>query len=131
MCESRKAEVTLAVVQAVVVNVVDNEMVRGASDLAVHFDAFAGFFSNGVVVLRCTFRKPGKLAQARVVFGIDNGELSAGQRYEAWPMVLSAGDSRRIKVWALIEKGADIPLTFRTFFLPTDKSSPAGARGKG
>ena len=69
-----EAEVTLSVVPAVMVDVVDYEMIGGVEDLAVHFDAFAVFFSNGVVVLRCSFRKPGILAQARIVFGIDNSE---------------------------------------------------------
>jgi len=87
------AEVLLPVIQAVVVNVVNDQMVRGVEDFAVHFDAFAVFFASGVVIFRRTFRKPGILAQARVVFGIDNGELSAGQRYQAWGVVPGAGCS--------------------------------------
>ncbi len=72
--EGAGAQVTLAVIQAVVVNMVNHEMVRGVGDLAVHFDAFAVFFSNGVVIVRGAFRKPGILADARVVFGIDDGK---------------------------------------------------------
>jgi hypothetical protein len=72
--EGAKPKITLAVVQAVVVNVVDYEMVGGIEDLAVHFDAFAVFFSHGVVIVVCAFCEPGKMAEAWVVFGIDDGE---------------------------------------------------------
>ena len=71
------------VVEAVVIDVVDYEMVRGVGDLAVHFDAFAVFFSNGVVIIFSAFGEPGILAEDGVVFGIDDGELAAGKRYEA------------------------------------------------
>ena len=91
MGESRKAKVAIAVVQAVVVNVVNDEMVGGVGDLAVHFDAFAGFFSNSVVILISAFGEPGMLAQDGVVFGVDAGELAAGERYEARCAVLGFG----------------------------------------
>ncbi len=74
MCEGRKAKITRAVVQAVVVDVVDDEMVGGVCDLAVHFDAFAVFFSNGVVIFISAFGEPSVLAQAGIVFGIYDGE---------------------------------------------------------
>jgi len=89
--ESCKAKITPAVVQAVVVDVVNDEMVGGVGDLAVHFDAFAVFFSNGVVILRGAFDEPGILAQVRIVFGANGGELAAGERYEARGAVLSFG----------------------------------------
>jgi len=72
--ESCKAKITPAVVQAVVVDVVNDEMVRGVGDLAVHFYAFAVFFSNGVVILGGAFGEPGVLTQAGIVFGIYDGE---------------------------------------------------------
>ena len=91
--EGVQPKVFFSVVQAVMVNVVNNQMVRGVGNLAVHFDALAVFFSNGVAILMRTFCKPGVSAQARVVFGIDDGELSAGQRYQAWRLVLGIGGS--------------------------------------
>lgn len=75
------------------VNVVHDQMVRGIKDLTVHFDALAVFFSNGVVIIRPAFCKPGILAEARVVFGIDDGELAAGQWYQTWRVVPGAGGS--------------------------------------
>ena len=91
MGESCKAKITPAVVQAVVVNVVNDEMVGGVSDLPVHFDAFAIFFSNSVVIFISAFGEPGILAQDGVVFGFDDGELAAGERYEARCAVLGFG----------------------------------------
>ena len=91
MGESCKAKVAVAVVQAVVVDVVNDEMVGGVGDLAVHFDAFAVFFSNGVVIIRGAFGEPGILAEDGVVFGVDDGELAAGKRYEARCAVLGFG----------------------------------------
>jgi len=89
--EGCKAKITPAVVQAVVVDVVNDEMVGGVGDLAVHFYAFAVFFSNGVVIFISAFHKPGILAQDGVVFGIDDGEFPLGQRYEAGGAVLGFG----------------------------------------
>jgi len=57
-----------------VVDVVNDEMVRSVGDLAVHFYAFAFFFSNGVVILISAFGEPGVLTQAGIVFGIYDGE---------------------------------------------------------
>jgi len=74
-----------------VVDVVNDEMVGGVGDLAVHFDAFAVFFSNGVVIFRCAFGEPGVLAEERIVFGVNDGELAAGERYEARCAVLGFG----------------------------------------
>ena len=88
MSEGCIAEVGVAVVQAVVVDVVNDEMVGGVGDLAVHFYAFAIFFSNGVVIFISAFDEPGILAQDGVVFGVDDGELAAGKRYEAGGVVL-------------------------------------------
>jgi len=85
------AEVGVAVVQAVVVDVVNDEMVGDVGDLAVHFDAFAVFFSNGVVIFISAFGEPGILAQDGIVFGVDDGELAAGERYEARGAVLGFG----------------------------------------
>ena len=76
--ECAEAEVALSVVEAIVVDVVDDEMVGGVGDLAVHFDAFAVLFSNGVVGLVGSFCKPGESGESRVVFGVDEGELTAG-----------------------------------------------------
>jgi len=79
------------VVQAVVVDVVNDEMVGGVEDLAVHFDAFSVFFSHGVVCSLATFCKPGEFAEAGIVFGIDYGEFSAGEGYEAGGVVFGVG----------------------------------------
>lgn len=93
MSESCKAKITPAVVQAVVVDVVNDEMVGGVGDLAVHFYAFAVFFSNGVVIFISAFGEPDILAEERIVFGIDDGELAACERYHAWHIVPGVGNS--------------------------------------
>ncbi len=49
----------------------------------MHFDAFAIILADGVVFVTGTFREPGEPAETGVVVGIDYGELSAGERYEA------------------------------------------------
>jgi len=73
------------------VYVVNDEVVGGVGYLAVHFDAFAVLFANGVVVFRGAFSEPGILAQLGIVFGIDDCELAAGERYEAGCVILVAG----------------------------------------
>ena len=72
--EGSIAEVVVAVIQAVVVDMVDDEMVGGVGDLTVHFDAFAVFFSNGIVIIFSAFGEPGILAEDGVVFGVNDGE---------------------------------------------------------
>ena len=89
--EGANAKVFISIVQAVMVNMVNGQMVRGVGDLAVHFNALAVFFSNGVVILICSLGKPGVSAQAVVIFGIDDGEKSACQRYQAWRAAFCAG----------------------------------------
>jgi len=71
----------------------NDEMVGGVGDLTVHFDAFAVFFSNCVVILRGAFSEPGVLAEERIVFGVNDGELAAGKRYEAGGGVFGIGKS--------------------------------------
>ena len=83
----------LLVVQAVMVNVVDYEMVGCVFDLAVHLDAFAFLFANGVVCFVGIFCKPGKFAELGVVFSVYDGELAAGQRYDTWFVVFGVGGS--------------------------------------
>lgn len=87
------AQVFISIVQAVVVNMINDQMVRGVGDLAVHFNALAVFFSHGVVILIRTFCKPGISAQAVVIFGIDDSELATGQRYQAGRSVPGVGGS--------------------------------------
>ena len=70
------------------VDVVNDEMVGGVGDLAVHFDAFAVFFSRGVECSIGTLCKPGELAHVRIVIGIDDGEFSASEWYKARGAVL-------------------------------------------
>ena len=73
------------------VDVVDYEMVGGVEDLAVHFDAFSVLFSDGVIVLRGAFGEPGILAEAGIVFGIDDGEQATGERYESGGVIFGVG----------------------------------------
>ena len=60
------------------VDVVDDQMVRGVHDFVVHFDALAVFLSNGIAILIRTFGEPSILAQAGVVFGINDGKARTG-----------------------------------------------------
>lgn len=110
---------------------VDDQMVRGVHDFTVHFDTFAVFFSNGVAILIRTFGEPCILAQPRVVFGVDDGELSAGQRNPSRRAACCAGGSRRIEAGTPAAKRADIPSAFGAFFLSAYKGCPSGASGKG
>ena len=75
--ESADSQVFLSIVQAVMVDMVHDQMVRSVHYLPVHFDALTAGFSYGVEILVRTFGEPGIFAQPQVVFGIDYGELAA------------------------------------------------------
>ena len=77
--ESTNPQVLLTIVQAVMVDVVHDEIVRGVNNPAVHFDTFAVFFSNGVAIFPRPFGEPSILAKPRIVIGIDNCKQAAGQ----------------------------------------------------
>ena len=128
--ERADAEVSLPVVIAVVVDVVDDEMVGGVCDLAVHFDALAVFFSHGVAILVGALGKPGIFAQGRIVLGIDDGEFPSRQGYEARHPAIGIGGSRRVEVRALLHEPADFPLAFGAFFLPAYQNGPARTGGE-
>jgi len=75
--ESANTQVFLAVVQAVMVDVVHDQMVRSVHYLAVHFDAPAILLPHGVEIPARTLGEPGIFAQPQIVFGIDDGEQAA------------------------------------------------------
>ena len=129
--ECCKAEVALLVVQAVMVDMVNNEMVGGVDNLAVHFDAFAVLLSYGVVTFFRAFRKPGESAQARIVFGIDDGEFTPCERDPPGCAIMGVGGMRWVEILALIQRRVDRPAALGTFFLPTDQGGPAGTGGEG
>ena len=60
--EGAQPQVLLSVVQAVMVDVVHDQVVRGLHDFAVHLDALAAGFSGGVAIPARPFREPGILA---------------------------------------------------------------------
>ncbi len=61
--ESADAQVFLAIVQAVMVDMVHDQMVRSVHYLAVHFDAPAAGFSHGVEIPARTLGEPCIFAQ--------------------------------------------------------------------
>ncbi len=129
--EGAQAQVLLSVVQAVMVDVVHNQVVRGLHDLAVHLDALAAGFSGGVAILARPFREPGILAQARIVLGIDDGEFAPRQRDQARRAAAGAGGPRGVKARARIKRRTDRPAAFGAFFLAADQGGPAGTDGEG
>ena len=129
--EGAQAQVPLAVIQAVMVDVVHDQMVRGAHDFAVHFEGLAVGFSHGVAILVRPFRKPGILAQARIVLGIDDGELAPRQRDQAGRAGAGVGGPRRVEALAPLERRTDRPAALGAFLLPADQGGPAGTGGEG
>ena len=79
--ERANTQIFFAIVQAVMVDVVHDEMVRSVHYLAVHFDTLAAGFSHGVEIPVRTLGEPCIFAQPQVVFGINDGELTPSQRY--------------------------------------------------
>ena len=102
-------------------------MVRGVHYLAVHLDTLAVFFSDCIAVLIRPFSEPGISAQPWIVFGIDDGKETAGQRNSPRRSAIFVSDSRRTEVGTSATKWTDIPPAFGAFFLPTYQSRPAGA----
>lgn len=102
-----------------------------AGDFAVHLDALAVLLPHGIAVLVGAFGEPCVSAQSRIVFGIDDGEPAAGQRYQARRAAPNIGGPRRIEVRARVAQGPYVPCPFGTFLLAADKSGPAGAGGVG
>lgn len=78
--ECADSQVCSAVVQAVMVFVIDYEMPGGVGDFAVHFDASAFLLAHGVAILSRAFCKPCVTAQTLVVLGVDYREQPASQR---------------------------------------------------
>jgi len=97
-----EAKVVPAVIEAIVVDVVNDQMGRGGGDPAVHFDALAVLLSDSVVIIVRTLSKPGVAAQRRVIFGIDDGEAAARERYQA--LFAGGGDAGRIEAGAFVQR---------------------------
>ena len=91
--ESADAQVFLAIVQAVMVDMVHDQMVRSVHYLAVHFDAPAAGFSHGVEIPARTLGEPGIFTQPLVVFGIDDSEQAASQRNETRLFIPRIGEA--------------------------------------
>ncbi|OHB80330.1 MAG: hypothetical protein A2Z25_00355 [Planctomycetes bacterium RBG_16_55_9] len=80
------AEVDLAIVEAVVVDVIAKHAGRDVDDQVVHLEVFAFFLFavgervDGVPGVATPVGVPFELSQPGVVFRIDEGELAPGQR---------------------------------------------------
>lgn len=91
--ESAVAQVFFPVVQAVMVDMVHDKMLRSVHDLPVHFDALTAGFSHGVKIPVRSFGEPCIFAQPQVIFGIDDGEQAASQRYNTRPLIPRIGEA--------------------------------------
>ncbi len=127
--EGADAKIPLAVVPAVVIDMVDDEMVRRAGYLAVHFDAPSVFLSNGVAIFSGAFGEPCIFTQGRIVLGVDDGKQAPGQGYQTWSIAVRIGQARRVEVQAMVAERVESPVAFCAFFLAADKDGPAGAAG--
>jgi len=101
--EGAGAEILFSVVQALMVDVVDYEVVGGVCYLSVHFDAFSILFANGIVILLCAFSEPGVLGESGVVIGIDDSEPAAGKRYQSRGFIFRSGRACRVEIRAFVE----------------------------
>jgi len=88
------------------VNVIHDQMVRSVHYLAVHFDALAAGFSHGIEIPVRTLGEPVIFAQPQVVFGIDDSELTASQRYDARLVIPRIGETRWVEVFAFLQQRA-------------------------
>ncbi len=129
--EGAQTQVRLAVVQAVVVDVVHDEMVRGVHDLTVHFDALAARFSHGVAILRRSFGEPCIATQTRIVLGIDDSAFAPCERDPPRREIMGISGPRWVEIGALIQRRADRPVAFGAFFLAADQDGTAGTGGEG
>ena len=120
LSESAKTQVFFTVVQAVMVDMIHNQMVRSVHNLPVHFDALAAGFSYGVKILVRSLREPCIFAQPQVIFGIDDCEQAASQRYNARPLIPWIGGAGRVEVLAFLQQRADAPPANGTLFLLAD-----------
>jgi len=123
--ESADAQVFLAIVQSVMVDVVNDQMGRSVHYLPVHFDAPAAGFSHGVEIPVRTLGEPFIFAQPQVVFGVDDSELTASQRYNARSLFPYIGEARWVEILAFLLQRADAPPAYRTCFLPANQNRPA------
>jgi len=111
------------------VNVVHDQMVRSVHYLAVHFDALAAGFSHGIEIPVRTLGEPVIFAQPQVVFGIDDSELTASQRYDARLVIPRIGETRWVEVFAFLQQRADAPPAYGACFLPANQNRPARTGG--
>ncbi len=128
--ECADSQVCLAVVQAVMVFVVDYEMLGGVGDFAVHFDAPALPLAYGVAILRRAFCEPCVTAQTLVVLSVDYREQPAGQRNGSRQAAFGVAGPGRVEVGAFPLQRADSPSAFRASSLLADQSGPCGAGGE-
>ncbi len=128
--ECADSQVCSAVVQAVMVFVVDYEMLGGVGDFAVHLDALAVLLAYGVAILGRAFCEPCLAAQSLIVLGVDYREQPAGQRDGSRQAALWAAGPGRVEVGAFPLQRADRPSAFRASFLLADQSGPCGASGE-
>ena len=129
--ECTQAQVGSAVVQAVVVYVVNDEMVGGAGDLAVHFDAPAVLIADGVAIPGGAFREPCVAAKAFVVGGVDDREQASGQGDRARYAASRCGGAGRVEIGAFAQERANDPTALGALSLLADQSGPAAACGVG
>ena len=118
--ESADPQVFFPVIQPVMVDMVHDKMVRSVHYLPVHFDANAAGFSHSVKIPVRSLREPGIFTQRLVVFGIDDSEQAASQRYNTRLFIPRIGKARWVEIFAFLLERADAPSTYGACFLPAD-----------
>ena len=129
--ECAQTQVASAVVQAVVVDVIDDQMIGGFGDLAVHFDALAVVFAHGVAILGRAFCKPRVAAKPLVVGVVDYREQPARQGYRAGYAASGPARPGRVEIGAFAQQRADGPTALGALSLPADQSGPSATGGVG
>jgi len=88
LAASRRAEVCFAIIQAVMVDMIDEKMVGRVDNLAVHFHMLPLVETHmnppdGIIGVFGLIGVPFVLVQSREILRIDDGVLSLCQRYPA------------------------------------------------
>ena len=129
--ECGQAEVGSAVVEAVVVDVVDEQVGRGVEYLAVHFDGFSFVLADGVEVAAGAFGEPFVAGEGGVVVCVDEGESAAGERDASRGAAVWRSCAGRVEIRTDAVEPADGPAAFRAFERAADEDGAARAEGEG
>lgn len=76
LCECAEAKIFFSVVEAIMVDVVDNKVGRGGSYLSVHSDFFFSFVSDGIADVRFFYYRPFEFFQIVVIGRVDESETA-------------------------------------------------------